>query len=288
MKKYSTIGELLLDYRAINGLTKLDLAEKFDIDVRTINRWEKNQTLLKPEKEAEMVDITFIPYQLIRNLNAPVPIPTYYDFSLRKYSVSELSKDLPHVDWLGSIDILSTERIRTISSDAELDLILRSTMNQPEINKKISKDILLRAIELLPEINLIIYDVSGFYSGHSIYFPLRNETYQKIRSREITEFDITLDDLVDFRTVENPVFYLFDMSADCNDNLFFIFGSLNVFFKETLSSNYVTASFTSRSDSFSINEQLGSIIVWEDKEMQKELNSKAVPRLYETKFILEQ
>ena len=65
MKKYSSIGELLIDYRTLNNISQIELASKFDLDVRTIQRWEKNITLLKADKEEEMVDITFIPYQVI-------------------------------------------------------------------------------------------------------------------------------------------------------------------------------------------------------------------------------
>ena len=80
MKKYSSIGELLIDYRSLNNISQIELASEFDVDIRTIQRWEKNMTLLKPDKEEEMIDITFIPYQVIRNLSAPFSIPTFYDF----------------------------------------------------------------------------------------------------------------------------------------------------------------------------------------------------------------
>ena len=164
MKRYIDIGELLKDFRELNGFTKFDLAEKFDVDIRTINRWEKNQSLLKPDKEALMVDITFIPYQVIRNLNAPVTIPTFYDFSLRKYSISELSNEVPNLEWILSMKDLKTDRIRTLKSDVEIDLAIRSTMVQADINKEVSKDLILKAISLLPEINLIILEPSYTYS----------------------------------------------------------------------------------------------------------------------------
>ncbi len=64
MKKYSSIGDLLIDYRVLNKISQSDLAAQFEVDIRTIIRWEKNETLLKPDKEEEMVDITFIPYQV--------------------------------------------------------------------------------------------------------------------------------------------------------------------------------------------------------------------------------
>ena len=281
MKRYTTIGELLIDFRAINNLTKLDLADKFDVDIRTINRWEKNDTLLKPEKEEEMVDITFIPYQVIRNLNAPVAIPTYYDFDLRKYSVSEFSNELPDMNWLKSMQHITTDRLRTITNKSELELVIRSTMLQADINKPISEKLVFKASKILPELNFIIFDESGYYSGHCIYFPLSRSTYQKIRDKKITEEDIILDDLTDYKTEENPVFYLYDISSDCNETLFYVSAAIGNFFKNKIKGKYTIASYTSRHDTFKINEQTGATLVWEDKDMQAKLGSVAAPRLYE-------
>ena len=84
MKKYNTIGELLIDYRSINRLSQAEFSAKLNVDIRTIQRWENNATLIKPEKEEDIVMETLLPYQLVRNLNASVPIPTFYDFRIRK------------------------------------------------------------------------------------------------------------------------------------------------------------------------------------------------------------
>jgi len=51
MKKYSNLGELLIDFRELNSLTQTDFAAKLGVDTRTIVRWEKNTTLIKPQKE---------------------------------------------------------------------------------------------------------------------------------------------------------------------------------------------------------------------------------------------
>ncbi|NOY51249.1 MAG: hypothetical protein GXO88_11910 [Chlorobi bacterium] len=70
------------------------------MDVRTIIRWGAIQSLIKAEKEKDLIDETFIPFQLIRNLNAAVSIPTYYDFALRKYALAEISIKLPSSLWI--------------------------------------------------------------------------------------------------------------------------------------------------------------------------------------------
>ena len=41
---------ILIDYRTLNNISQIELASKFDLDIRTIQRWEKNITLLKADK----------------------------------------------------------------------------------------------------------------------------------------------------------------------------------------------------------------------------------------------
>lgn len=38
MKEYRSIGELLIEYRKRNGISRLDLAADFNVDIRTIVR----------------------------------------------------------------------------------------------------------------------------------------------------------------------------------------------------------------------------------------------------------
>ena len=47
MKKYTSLGDLIIGFRDLNNISQADLAGKFDVDIRTIIRWEKNETLLK-------------------------------------------------------------------------------------------------------------------------------------------------------------------------------------------------------------------------------------------------
>ena len=278
MKEYTSIGQLLTDYKEFSGTSRLDLAAQFEVDVRTIIRWEKNETLLKPDKEEEMVDITFIPYQVIRNLNAPVAIPTFYDFSLRKYSTSEFSKVIPDLSWIKSVNDLTTERLRPIKHKSDIENIRRCSLIQASVSKPISDELILKATELLPEANFILYDTSGYYCGHSVYFPLKVETYEKIKAKEITESDITINDLIDYKTVNKPIFYAYDLSADCNENLFYVTTALRNFFKTI--NTFITASYTSREDTYRINEQLGNTLIWEEKTTQN--GKKGTARLYES------
>jgi len=285
MKKYSSIGDLLIDFRTINNISQADLAAKFQVDIRTILRWEKNQTLLKPDKEEEMVDVTFIPYQVVRNLNAPVAIPTYYDFDIRKYSLSSITKEFPDIKSIKSKMVsIKTNRIRTIKHESDLDEIIRCSLVQKHISKPIRKELILKAVELLPELNFILFDTSGFYSGHCVFFPINQDYYKGLRNKTKSEEDISVDQLINYKQEEKPVFYAFDMNADCNENMTFILSRILNFFKTFSNKNYTYASYTSRHDTFEVNELLGIKLIWEDKAFQDELKSKAPPRLYEGNF----
>ncbi len=264
MKEYKSIGELLIEYRERTNTSRLDLAAEFNVDVRTIVRWENNSTLLKPEKEEDMVDITFIPYQVIRNLNAPVAIPTFYDFDLRKYAVSDLSKNIPDLTWIKSINDLKTDRLRPIQHKSDIKEIQRCMLLQANIKEVIDTSIILKATKILPELNFIIFDTSGYYSGHSVILPLKREIYNRLKKKEITENEITENDLVDYKSMEKPVFFTYDLSADCNDTLYYITSALQGFFK-TIQKSFTTGSYTSREDSYKINEQLGTTLIWEEK-----------------------
>lgn len=280
MKKYTSLGTLLIDFRAYKNMSQAELASKFDVDIRTIIRWEKNKTLLKSDKEEDMVDITFIPYQVIRNLNAPVSIPTFYDFNVRRYALSSLSKELPDPNWI--LDLKSsTSRLRTIKYDSDLNEIIRCSLIQPHIVKPISKELILKATQMLPDINKIIFDSSGFYSGHSVFLPIPKRLYNKIKKRELSEEDITVNDLIDYKKQKTPVFYAYDINSDCNENFLLLTAELFNFLKK-IDKNYLYASYASRSDSYDLNSILGVRLIWEDKELQKELKCLAPPRLYES------
>ena len=284
MKKYMSLGELLYDYRKFNNISQADFAASLNVDIRTASRWEKDTTLIKPEKEEELVECTFIPYQVIRNLNAKVAIPTFYDFKLRKYSMADISNELPNADWLLAQMDKYTKRIRKIEIESDLDNIIKYMHFEYNTAKTISKDLIRESVKLLPELNLIIFDNSGYYSGHCVFVPINMDTYIKLRNRELVEGQLTFNDLVDYRNEPIPVFHLVDITADCNDNIYYIVGAMFRFFRDLPNKDYIYSSITDRHDTYLINDQLGTTLVWEAKEEQAALNLLAPLRFYDGNF----
>ena len=281
MKKYKSLGELLIDYRKENELSQFDFAAQVNVDVRTVQRWEKDVTLVKPEKEKELADDTLLPYQLIRNLNATSPIPTYYDFRIRKYSLTRLNNELPDAEWLKErIDELS-DRVRQIEPESDIEILRRDLKTQKLGEEPLRLNLLKQAQEFLPELNLIIMDRFGNYSGHSIFFPVSDLCYRKLVQREIRPDQIRAEDLVNYRNRERPVFLNYDITADCNDNIFFLAHQILAFFVDLPTDDYVFCSYTSRYDSFKLNQQMKLELVWEDPVESDALGLEYHPRFYE-------
>ena len=279
MKQYFSIGGLLNDYRHDRDMSQLDLSSLINVDVRTVQRWEKDVTLINPDKEKEIAEATLLPYQLIRNLNAVVPIPTYYDFRIRKYSLTELNNELPNALWLKDHVKDFSKRIRTIVSLTDMEVLRKDLLLQKNNKEPISKNVLSRAIELLPELNLIIMDDFGNYSGHCITLPLHASAYEQLKNREISDTDLNVSHLANYKIMDKPVFFNYDMTADCNDNVFYLAHKYLNFFKQQ-TSEYKYCSFTMRYDSYKLNEQLGLKLEWENEIQRDGLGMEYHPRFY--------
>lgn len=283
MKKFNSLGELLVEYREYNDISQNEFADSVNVDVRTVQRWERDVTLVKPDKEEEIVLATLLPYQLIRNLNASVPIPTYYDFYIRKYSLTTLTNELPDASWFKSQINIETNRLRKIDYDLDIKHIVHFIESQHDDNHQVNKDLIRRAIELLPELNLVLTDDSGYYSGHCIILPIKEETYLKLRNREIVKSDLRAKDLVDRTTLERPIFFNYDVTADSNDSIFYVVAAFLRFFKN-FKGDYLFCTYTERPDNINLNQQVGIKVVWEDKERMEELGIDVAPRFYEGNY----
>ncbi|GAA4294262.1 helix-turn-helix domain-containing protein [Aestuariibaculum suncheonense] len=284
MKKYNSIGELFTDYREFNNLSQSDFAAELNVDLRTIQRWEKDLTLIKSEKEEDIVLSTLMPYQLIHNLNAAVPIPTFYDFNTRKYSLSSQSNTLPKLEWyLDQID-LESNNLRTIDFDFDIKHLEHFIDSQKKDNTYVNHDLIKEAIRLLPELNFVFTGKSGYYAGHCIVLPLKEEAYLKLKNREITNKHLRASDLINYKLSDRPIFYRYDITGDCNDSIFYVMAKFFRFFRTIENKNYLMVSYTERDDNYDLNLQIGLHIVWEDKALQEELHLDYPPRFLEGNF----
>lgn len=280
MRKYSDIGELFTDFRRINSMSQSDFAAALEVDIRTVQRWENGATLIKSEKEEDIVMLTLLPYQLIRNLNASVPIPTFYDFSLRKYALNELDDSLPEAAWFKTNLEKATRRIRTLDHESDIDYLERYMQFHKKIKRNIN-EVIKESTRLLPEMNLIITDDSGYYSGHSLIFPIKERSYKRLRSQEMDENELTVEDLIHPGQMKRPIYFGFDITADCNDNIFYITAHLMRTIREKPVRDYLYCAIPFRSDNFKLNSDIGLKIIWEGEKGVNQYGLEVAPRFQE-------
>lgn len=123
IKKYHTLGEFLVDYRKHRSLKQIDFAAMLDVDVRTVIRWEKNESLIKAEKEKILIVNMGIPHQVIRNLNTEQPIPVYFDFKRWLYSLTLLSSMVKSAKEFKTNEELHTSRIEPLANKEDFEFI---------------------------------------------------------------------------------------------------------------------------------------------------------------------
>jgi len=284
MKRYESIGELLIDYRDVNNISQTDFADKLNVDIRTVQRWESGATLIKGDKEEEIVVETFLPYQLIRNLNSPIAIPTYYDFRVRKYSQKLFQTKLPDAFWFKEIKGTKNPNVRKIDIDLDKNYLGQFLSFQKNIPRSLT-DAAMKAFRLLPEMNLISTDDSGFYSGCAIVFPIKYSTFEKLKNKEIKEEEICEKDIVNYKNEEKPYFYSYQVTADNNHDLFYLVHELFNFFRSISNLNYTLCSVALDYDSYLLAEQIGLEIIWEDEPILDKNNFEVFPRFYKGNFM---
>ena len=263
MKKYSTLAELLIDYRSHNNLSQLDMASQLDVDIRTVLRWEKNESLIKSEKEKDFVESLGIPHQVIRNLNTDKPISIYFDIKKRTYSFSGISTKVPEAAWFNTDMEINTDRIHPISNDSDIKFIT----DIQETNKNtshIKADLIKTAAKILPDLNLVLRDHAGFNAGHISVIPLKYDTYLKLRKKELKESALEIGDLANSFTDKPLVFYYYSLYADTMDNAYYLMNSLLSHFKNNKYKDYIFAGISYRAPKIEMLRQMGLKIIWEE------------------------
>ena len=263
MKKYFALGELLVDYRKHRDLTQIDFAAILDVDVRTIIRWEKNESLIKSEKENLIIENLGIPHQVIRNLNTERPIAVYFDFERWLYALSLLSSMVKSSNEFKTDVEYETSRIETLSQDKDFDFITYIQKNQKNCNP-IRNEVIKTAAHILPDINLVIRDQSGYHGGHVSILPLKYDVYEKIRDRTMQENQIQVNDLSLEMSKETSVFYFYSIYSNSLDNTYYLVNKMLFYFLKRESKNYVFAGITFQKLKVDRFKEMGFTIVWEN------------------------
>ena len=273
MKKYFALGELLVDYRKHRTLTQIDFAAILDVDVRTIIRWEKNESLIKAEKEKLIIENLGIPHQVIRNLNTEHPIAVYFDFDRWMYALTLLSSMVKSSNEFKTDTEYVTSRIETLADDKDYDFITYIQKNQKNCNP-LRLDVVKTASRILPELNLVIRDQSGYHGGHISILPLKYEIYEKIRDRKMLENQLQVKDLTFSLNGDSPVFYFYSIYSNSLDNTYYLINKLLFYFKKRELKDYIFAGITFQKLKVERFREMGFEVIWE-KEVEEYPDRKA-------------
>jgi len=268
MKRYNSLAELLIDYREFKNLTQLDVASMLNVDTRTISRWEKGQSLIKYDKLDDVCEVLFLPHQVLINLNSEHPISIYYDMDARTYSFSSLGTKIANTQVFTSGLPVEDESIHELSDENDLKFI--SEIKTLRTDRKPLKHELIRfAAKVLPELNLILFDQAGFYAGHISFLALKEGVYEKLKSRELEEEGLTLDDLDDDLSDDPKIFYFYSLYADSLSNAHFLMSRILRYFKKNAFKNYLVSGQSYFDESIDMHREMGLRIIWEDEERKE-------------------
>ena len=270
MKKYMSIGQLLKDYRNYHKISQSELAVKLEADIRTVQRWEYGQTKLNEDKVQILAETTLLPLQLIINLNFNNAIPTYYSFELHKYSLSKLAIDLPDASWYKQKIKESTSRIRTIDLALDFEFLV-SVLKIPKEHQKSIKSVMREALLHLPEINVIIQNEMGFYSGVFVLLPITEEAYGLLRDRRINSNELRAEHICDPNFQDQKIYFEFELTADNNEDGLYLIAAGFRFFDELKDQDYLYCALDSRKDTSHLADQTGLKIIWQDTSDDKDL-----------------
>jgi transcriptional regulator with XRE-family HTH domain len=216
MKLYSNIRELLKDYREQLGVNQDYIADKLRISERTFRRWESDKKPITLDNEHAITENLHIPFIVIRALNADIPV--LYNIKSRRYSLSQVSRELFVKDLFKSVTLNQIgERIKIIEKDKEITNILNYDQGVYNTDKPIPKFLIKYASEILPELNFYVKDNFGYYSGHLVIFPIRESTYIQLKEGLISEGELKKNDLIKPEINTKVSLHVSSIYCDCLD-----------------------------------------------------------------------
>lgn len=98
------------------------------------------------------------------------------------------------------------------------------------------------------------------------------------------EDELSVNDLIAHRKLDRPIFHGFNITADSNDNIFYINPELLRFVRDKPNQNYIFRSMPLRYDNYELNKQVGLTIIWEGEKGKNEYGLDLAPRFQEGNF----
>lgn len=262
MEEFLNLPQLLIKVINARGLDQAEFADEVDVSDTTVSRWIRGERLIDDKLELKVAKALNIPYQVIKNLNSRMPKRIYYDIEHRTYSNSRLAQTI--FDY--GIDFRDQhptqgEVFKTFVSGSDFEVVSEIKKSRVK-SEMLNRAILSRASQLLPELNFEV-SAENEIVGHSVFLPLKFESYQRIIDSKMSESDIKSTDL-DFVNNRGDlmIFFFYSLYADNNDHAYFVMNRIfNYFFSKRIK-NYAVAGMLYDQESIQFFKQFNLNEVW--------------------------
>lgn len=207
--RYKTLGQLIKDYRRLRKLSQEEFADPIKVSVRQLRRWEAGLSHASIENLQDIANYTGIPMEACISLNADTPI--WYSLQKKRVAYTLIEAEFIRINEVlkrymqsGQDAFLENEQVIT---EKHIDLIISYHNDAYGINKPLAKNVFIKAINMLPDVNRIIIDNWGSMAGYVVCLPIRIDTYQELKHQKVLEDYLSSEKITDILTIGKGVFF---------------------------------------------------------------------------------
>ncbi|MGL1886999.1 MAG: helix-turn-helix domain-containing protein [Reichenbachiella sp.] len=208
---YYNWGEFFEALVKHHKLTKTDIARKLNVDVKSVRRWcqNKNRVHLDNLKDiAELFSWPLFPFLLLEN-NCPLNI----DIETKRH-YTQPKEELFTMAFHEDSSLYS--KVNTLNTIADIKKIKSYCHSVYATTNPLNQEVIQKAIEYLPGLNLIGYDYWGLYNSHLVVLPLTDKSYLKLKQHDIEEGNLGVADLCDPSKTPDATLYCYSLYSACN------------------------------------------------------------------------
>lgn len=213
MKRYTKIGELLRDIRGEES--QASMAARLDVNVRTYRRCEAHNKKVSADNLDTIAEKLMVPFEVLLRLN--YDFPTLYNPSTRRYALCPFNTDYVSTDVLRTQleDTDETGKITSLINNHRFQTTkkIEFPVYYPYGNRRMDEELIYKAAVKLPDLNIIIEDPNGYYSGHLLTIPLNISSWNKIKEKKMEEHELKTEDIADVSSHAPIALHILSMFA---------------------------------------------------------------------------
>ncbi|MFH2046543.1 MAG: helix-turn-helix domain-containing protein [Pseudomonadota bacterium] len=263
--RYKTLGQLIKDYRQLRKLSQEEFADPIKVSVRQLRRWEAGLSHASIENLQDIANYTGIPMEACISLNADNPI--WYSLQKKRVAYTLIEAEFIRINEVlkrymqsGQDAFLENEQVIT---EKHIDMIISYHNDAYGIKKPLAKNVFIKAINMLPDVNRIIIDNWGSMAGYVVCLPIKIDAYQELKKQKVLEDYLTSEKITDILTIGKGVFFHYSIfSASLSVAYPMMVRNLKYLFKIEQKKGYLSAFHTATTKGEEYFEDMGMKSAW--------------------------